>query len=208
MNSLHIIAQGEDLSGDYSIARTFSQMSERAQRHLPFIGLFATSVHAGMPGEFPRLDDEKLKLYEEVIGEVIDTESWKSILDEAHQAGLIGHAGGEIYGLPAAFATFLRQKLMEIAGPQRLKQFDEEFVRFYAVWAAAMLGSARNSNPDTLRAIEAEESNLLRAVQIAETRKMRAEVRAFASTLREFYEARSRTAELREIGKKIGDKEG
>ncbi len=191
---------GESLKlEDASLAYAFSQMSQLAQRHLPFIGLFATNVHAGMPGMFPVIDEDKGKLYEEVLGEVIDTEAWQKILDEAHRAGLIGHLAGQIYGLHPTLPAFLRRKLKEMAGEERMAQFDAEFVRFYAMWADGMGERAENADPNALAAISVEEGNLLRAVRIAEIGKMWTEAQAIAQTLNEFYEARGRLDEWRAL---------
>lgn len=180
---------------EIALSSAFSRLSERAQRHLPFIGLFEKNVHAGMPGEFPRMDGEKRELYEGVMGEVIDTEVWKSIFEEAHQAGLVDQVGEQIYSLHSALSALLRQKLAEQAGPDRLRQLDIEFVLFYAMWAFAMCANAAKGNPGTLRAIEFEEGSLLRAVRIAEQTQMWADLQAIAQTLYEFYRARDRKAD-------------
>ncbi|MBN1593487.1 MAG: hypothetical protein JW941_09630 [Candidatus Coatesbacteria bacterium] len=173
---------------DFSEA--FSQLGEHSKRHLPFIGLFRTHVHAGMLGMFPLIDDDKERLYSELMGEIIDTDKWKSILEEARAVGLLSHLEGMTYRFEKSSAP-ISEKWAELAGADRAAQFDREFVRFYAMWAGAMRAKLGENQPPTFRAVEIEADNLKRAIRISIEQEMLPEAEELLRLLRSFYSINS-----------------
>jgi hypothetical protein len=137
---------------DASLAYAFSQMSEPARKHLPFMGLFTSYVNAHMLGVFVHAGDDQQKAYEEVIGESLDAPGWEAVLEEAAGAGLARPVGSRIYELHPTLPPFFRRQLVSRVGEDGLAKLDGEFVGFYAGWGASFLEGMEKADPNAVLA--------------------------------------------------------
>ncbi|MGD2248504.1 MAG: tetratricopeptide repeat protein [Candidatus Methanofastidiosia archaeon] len=181
----HYLDELEDVL-DASLMYVFPFLSERVQKHLPVIGLFASYVQEGVLNLFS--DYEQYK-YKEVMGEAPDEKTWNKILTEAVSVGLLRSRGG-VYEIHPTLPLFLRQKLVSLVGEDGLNQLDNSFMELYGYIADSLYEDVRNSDHNTLSIIAIEEANLLRALHLAETNEKWAIAQAIVQTLCEFYECR------------------
>jgi len=211
---IHALQHRIDSLGDVldaSLAYGFTELTERTRRHLPFVGLFASYVHAGMIATFISAGDEQQAVYQEVMGEALDAAGWEMVLEEAASAGLIRPLGSRVYELHPTLPPFLRRHLESAVGEGGLKRLNAEFARFYAALADDLLEGARSGERDAIKVVDIEEVNLLRALQLAGVSETWEEVQAIAQTLGEFYAVRGRTDEwnvlrrrlLRRVGREM-----
>lgn len=191
----HRVDSFEEAMEDASLVYAFSQMSPRTQRHLPFIGLFASYVHANTLRDFVAADDERQQAYADVVGEALDAQSWEAVLEEAGQAGLLRPLLGRTYELHPTFSPFLRRELASMVGEDGLRRLDSEFMKSYSAWSARYFEGVDRSDQEVLAVVDAEEPNLIRALRLAETDKNWVAARAIVQILSEFYNARGRTDE-------------
>ena len=176
---------------DASLEYVFTQLSERARKHLPFLGLFTSYVHDGMvslmsSGEYPG--------YREVIGEPLDSAGWKAILEEATSVGLIRPVYG-VYELHPTFPSFLRQRLTTAVGEDGLIRLDSTFMQFYSELAYLFHDKLVRGDSDSLAAVFFEEANLLRALRLAEMSNQWTIAQYIVQTISEFYKIRGRLNE-------------
>lgn len=193
---------------DASLAYAFSQMSERTRKHLPFIGLFASYVHAGALGDFGKADSEWWQVYESVMGEALDAAGWEAVLEEAARGGLLQSLGSRMYKLHPTLPAFLRRQLVLAVGEDGLKRLDSEFTKFYSAWTSVYFESTQKGEQNAVAAVSFEEANLLRALRLAEVGEEWSTAQAIAQTLGEFYEVCSRMDEWDALRRRLLDAVG
>ncbi|MGB8657505.1 MAG: CHAT domain-containing protein [Candidatus Zixiibacteriota bacterium] len=189
---------GESLE-DASLAYAFSQMSAQTRKHLPFIGLFGSFVYANILGLFVGAGGRSQQTYQETVGQVLDVKGWEDVLDEAGRCGLLGPRGGGLCEMHPTLAPFLRRQLLSATGEQGLKRLDSEFMKFYAAWAGTFSERVDRSDPKAIGLVEVEESNLLRAIRLAETKEEWRTAQAIAQLFGDFYECVGRADEWRAL---------
>jgi tetratricopeptide (TPR) repeat protein len=207
---LRVDKLGESLE-DASLSLAFSQMSERTRKHLPFLGLFVSYVHAGMLGIFIGPKGESGKVYSEMMGENLDKKGWERVLDEAASGGLLRPLGASQYEMHPTIPSFLRIELASCAGQKGLDRLDSEFLKFYAGWAVYYFDDIQKGEKDAIVATTVEEANLLRALRLAEMTEEWGLAQDIVQLLGEFYKVRHRTNEwyalrtrlLNRIGKEM-----
>jgi len=185
---------GESLE-DASLTYAFDQLSEKARKHLPFLGLFVSLVHADVLGLFVASGEEQQEAYVELMGEVMDAGAWEGVLDEAAGCGLLRSLGSRVYQLHPTLPPFLRGQLVSIVGQEGLTRLNVEFMRFYAGQAAAGSEGVQEGKTAYVARASMEEGNFLRALRLAEVEERWAVVRIIASMLFKFYEVRGRSDE-------------
>ncbi len=184
---------GEEMD-DASLSFSFSRMSEGTQCHLPFIGLFASYVHADVIGNNFNSGDRG-DVYREVMGETLEAEDWEAVLNEATRAGFVRLVGNRIYQLHPTIPAFLRRQLASVKGDEDLRRMDAEFMRFYAAWAATYEERMRNGDRNAVVAATIEEANLLRALRLAEAGNHWGLAGVMAPTFNYYYKLRGRREE-------------
>ncbi len=107
--------EGRDKSLTVSLDYSFSKLSEKARRHLPFLGLFSEKVDAYWLGHFSQSPDNEYgqayQAVQAVFGENLYKDDWLAILNEAAAASIVEHLGGTIYKIHPALPWFLRKRL-------------------------------------------------------------------------------------------------
>jgi len=184
---------------DASLSEAFEHLSPKARKHLPFIGLFASYVDADTLGNFVGAGDEQEQAYSNVMGEALDAAGWEEVLDEAASSGMIRLVGARVYELHPTLPAFLRRQLAMAVGEDGVGRLDIEFMKFYAAWAAYHHEDATKADRIALAAVTVEETNLLRAVRLAEGNEEWKPAQAIVQTLCKLYEARARTEESRAL---------
>ena len=144
----------------------FARLSPRARRHLPFIGLFLSSVAVETLEAFVASGDRQQALYLELVGEALDAAGWEDVLDEAVRGGLLLAVHRGLYELIPAVSAFLRRRLIAVVGPTGLQQLGSEFAQFYAAWAAHLEDDVVGGQEAARRRVALEEPNLLRALPL------------------------------------------
>jgi len=184
---------------DASMTYVFSLLSGRTQKHLPFLGLFVTHVHAGTLAAFVGGDRESKQVYTDLIGESLDVDGWESVMGEASRSGLMRPVGTRIYTMPPTLPVFLRRQLADVIGKEGLELLDKEFLKFYAAWAATVYDKVAQADENALAAVQMEEANLLRALRLAEMANDWSSAQMISQVLDEFYSFRGRTEEWRAL---------
>jgi tetratricopeptide (TPR) repeat protein len=173
----------------------FEKLSSRARRHLPFLGLFISSVSIETLEAFVASGDRQQELYIELVGESLSAAGWEAVLDEAARGGLLLAMHRGLYELIPSVSTFLRRKLIAEVGPAGLQQLGSEFAQFYAAWAAHLEEDMLSGREQALRRVALEGANLLRALRLAEIDDLWELVLPIARALKEHYETAGRVEE-------------
>jgi tetratricopeptide (TPR) repeat protein len=184
---------------DASLAFAFSQMSERARKHLPSIGLFTSYVDADVLGFFMTLGEQGKPVYTELVGEALNAEGWEAILEEAARSGLLSSPGSRVYELHPTLPVFLRRQLVAAIGEDGLNRLDTEFLNLYAAIAQYYFEAARKADRNAIAMLSIEEANLLRALRLAEKNEQWGMGGQIVQTLNEFYEITNRTDEWKAL---------
>ena len=182
---------GESLE-DASLSYAFSHLSEKAQRHLPILGLFASRVHVGILTGFVAAGDEREEVYTELIGEALDERGWHEVLAEAARCGMLQSYSAELYGLHPTLGPFLRGQLARNAGQEAPAKLDAQFAQFYANLSNSLNPQLRQSDPEAVRIVSMEDPNLLRALRVAMQSEEWKLAQVITQALDESYEATGR----------------
>ncbi|MFK0730827.1 MAG: tetratricopeptide repeat protein [Gloeotrichia echinulata HAB0833] len=106
--------EGRDKSLTVSLDYSFTKLSQKAQRHLPFLALFSERVDAHWLYSFSsgEAGEECGQAYRAVFGENLQKADWLQLLNEAAAAGIVEYLGYEtIYKIHPALPWYLRQRL-------------------------------------------------------------------------------------------------
>ncbi len=174
-----------------------SHISPWARRHLAFIGLLAGNVSVEMLESFVGAGDKQTELYADLFGEALDAAGWEVVLDEAARCGFLLAVHRGLYELYPGVSPFLRRQLVAALGAANVSRLEDEFVQFYAAWAAHLEEEVLNGQRPALAAVLLEHDNLLRALRLAEIGQQWRLALALARTLQGFYEASGRQDEWR-----------
>jgi tetratricopeptide (TPR) repeat protein len=186
----------------------FGHLSPRARRHLPFVGLFASSVSLDILESFVGAGDKQMERYADLLGEALDATGWEAVLDEAVRCGLVLAVHHGLYDLPPALPVFLRRQLVAAAGAEALPQWGREFAEFYAAWAAHLEDDVINGQEQARRLVAVEEANLLQALRLAGIDDQWRLAQPIVRTLKELYEASDRLDEWHTLRTRLLDQVG
>lgn len=199
--------EGRDKSLTVSLDYSFSKLSERTQRHLPFLALFSKRVHVhslqllskSCDGEF----GEYGQAYREVFGENLEESDWLQILNEAVAAGILEYLGSNIYKIHPALPWYLRQQLAEAHSQEAIKELEKKLLRFYAGLAVylrkELLSEAKYTNFTFLL----EEPNLLQNLRFAEQNQDWNNAKCILQALGDVYRRLGRQPEFRALRQRI-----
>ena len=185
---------GESLH-EASLNYAFSSLSTPARMHLPFLGLFSSKVNVTVLGNFTDGTDERRNTYLELMQEPIDAVGWEALLKEAGYYGLIRPLGNRTSEMHALLLSFLRRRLFSLVDRKGLSILNDEFMEFYASGASHFLKGVRKKDPTIIEVIRIEESNLIRALRMAEINKRWLTAQTILGLLGEFYKTVGRSDE-------------
>jgi hypothetical protein len=114
--------EGRDKSLVVSLDYSFTCLSEKTRRHLPFLGLFSTRVYAyWLQILFKKSNYDVGKIYKSVFGSNLKANEWDKILTEAVQSGLLENLGNNIYKIHPTLLWYLRRKLASFSDQESIK---------------------------------------------------------------------------------------
>jgi tetratricopeptide (TPR) repeat protein len=190
---------------DYS----FSKLSEKARRHLPFLGLFSERVYeywlshfVGQPGS------EVEHAYRNVFGDNVKASDWQQILDDATEVGILEYLGSKVYKVHPALPWYLRQKLNITANAVKIQELEKYLLMFYAGLAENYANEIICNPESTSLMLRIEEPNFLYMLYLAEKKQDWNIVRLILSILGEVYKRWGRKQEFNSLRQKILKKIG
>ncbi len=186
---------------DTSLGYVFTQLSEKTQKCLPFIGLFTSYVNETFLDHL--FSDEQV--YREAMDETLDVAGWKTVLEEAASVGLIRQIWNGEYELHPTLSPFLRQQLISMVGEDGLRRLDEEFMKYYGHIADFSYEMVTKGDPICHVFKKVDEANLLRALRLAEMNEQWRIIHVIIRTLKEFYESSGRFNEWNALRRRLFD---
>ena len=128
--------EGRDKSLTVSLDYSFSKLSEKARKHLPFLGLFCDRVNVNLLDGFSKDPDDELgQAYQAVFGENLQKDDWLAILNEAAAASILQQLNKRIYQIHPALPWFLRKRLNTIPSLRNeevISELEKKLLIFYA----------------------------------------------------------------------------
>jgi tetratricopeptide (TPR) repeat protein len=168
---------GRDNSLTASLDYSFSKLSEKARRHLPFLGLFCERVNFNLLSSFSNgLDADKdnllgfRQIYQVVFGENLQKEDWFDILNEAVNAGILEHLGQGICQIHPVLPWYLKQQLSKHDAIQ-VGELENNLLLLYSINAAAYDPEENNNSQEAILFFLCEEPNLLQSLRFAQQRQ-------------------------------------
>jgi predicted transposase YbfD/YdcC len=118
-----------DKSLTASLDYSFSKLSEKARRHLPFLGLFCERVYAHTLSNFSKeFGFENLigfgKTYQSIFGQNFEIEDWLEILNETVKAGILEDFGDDFFILHPALVETTGAEVIPIDGKTLKGSYD------------------------------------------------------------------------------------
>lgn len=153
---------------DASLQYAFSQMSEKAQMHLPVVGLFSLFVIIDSLEKLTQFSAQGPAVYKEIMGDALDAASWEHVLEEAASGGFLRSLGPKMYEIHPTLPIYLRQHLTARVGHKNFDRLNSCFVDVYGRIASDLSIHINSRRPNAVRAAQVEEHNLLRALRLAE----------------------------------------
>jgi tetratricopeptide (TPR) repeat protein len=220
--------EGRDKSLTVSLDYSFSKLSEKARRHLPFLGLFSEKVDAHWLYVFSKNpDDEDGQAYQAVFGENLHKDDWLAILNEAAAASIVEYLGDGIYKIHPALPWFLRKRLNTITslqakqrnrqisrmdeiaslhsvplamkGEEVISELEKKLLIFYAYLADSCRKKLISDAEFATFILQVEESNLLQNLRLAEQQQQWAYAQAILQALGEIYQRLGRKPEFKAL---------
>jgi tetratricopeptide (TPR) repeat protein len=162
--------EGRDKSLTASLNYSFAKLSERARRHLPFLGLFAERINTHWLYGFSsgELNDSFGQVYQAVFGENLQKEVWFRLFNEAAEAGILEHLGETYYKIHPTLPWYLRQQLTKQHTAQKVIELETKLLDFYMLLAFMVDLEKAGTDQKTIEVVLFEEPNLLQYFRLAE----------------------------------------
>jgi tetratricopeptide (TPR) repeat protein len=182
-----------ELSLDYS----FQGLSAKAQRHLPFLGLFVDRVDVDWLSLFSSdPGDADGQAYQGVFGDNLTKDTWQGLLEEAKQAGVLTLLGNGIYQIHPALPWYLKKRLVAEYG-NKLDLLEQRLLIFYASLAGSYDQQLVGNAEVAMFVLRMEEPNLLQQLRLAEQCSRWSEAQFILQALGELYKRNGRRSEFR-----------
>lgn len=181
---------------DYS----FSKLSEKARRHLPFLGLFSERVDAHRIHYFTGHPSNQIlvQTYRGVFGENLQKADWLEILNEAAEAGIVEYLNITVYKIHPTLPWYLRQRLSQHHEAQQISELEKKLLAFYAQLAQDY--GRYLISPDYAQlgriVLDIEEPNLLKNLRFAEQQQKWLHAQGIMEVLQEVYRRFGRAFEF------------
>lgn len=213
--------EGRDKSLTVSLDYSFSKLSEKARKHLPFLGLFSERVDVHWLDGFSKdPDDEDGQAYQAVFGENLHKDDWLAILNEAAAASILQQLNKRIYQIHPALPWFLRKRLNATAslqsqpseesgdrfplmtGQEVISELEKKLLIFYATLANDCYREMISNAELATLILRMEEPNLLQNLRLAEQQQEWSKALAILEVLGKIYERLGRKPEFRSLRKR------
>ncbi len=213
--------EGRDKSLTVSLDYSFSKLSGKARRHLPFLALFSGRVDADWLYNFSENpDDEYGKAYQQVFGENLQKDDWLAILNEAAAASIVEHFDSTIYKIHPALPWYLRKRLNATVSLQSqsseefgdrfslmtneevISELEKKLLIFYAYLADNYREKLISNAELATFVLVMEEPNLLQNLRLAEQQQEWAYAQMILQALGEIYERLGHKPESKALQKR------
>lgn len=199
--------EGRDKSLTVSLDYSFTKLSERVRRHLPFLALFSEQVNAYFIHVFSESTDNEFgQAYQAVFGENLQKEDWIRLLNEAVEAGILerlNEVGEAVYKIHPALPWYLRQHLSEQNTAQEVSELEKKLLVFYAKWASYQHQQLISDAQLATVILLVEESNLLQNLRLAEQQQDWSNAQSLLQALGEVYQRLGRKSEFRALRQRV-----
>jgi tetratricopeptide (TPR) repeat protein len=180
-----------------SLNYSFQGLSAKAQRHLPFLGLFVDRVIVDFLSSFSGdPEDADGQAYQGVFEDNLTKADWQGLLEEAKQAGILTLLGSDIYQIHPALPWYLKKRLVAEHG-NKLDLLEQRLLIFYAglanIYDQQLVGNAEVA----MFVLRVEEPNLLQQLRLAEQCSGWSEAQCILQALGELYKRNGRRPEFR-----------
>jgi tetratricopeptide (TPR) repeat protein len=188
---------------DYS----FSKLSEKARRHLPFLGLFSERVIVNLLFSLSKNpDNEYGQAYKAVFGENLEKDDWLAILNEAAAASIVEQLDSSIYKIHPALPWFLRKQLNTTASldnEEIISELEKKLLNVYAELADNYRKELISNAELASFILRVEEPNLLQNLRLAEQQQQWTQAQAILQALGEIYERLGRKPEFKALQQRV-----
>jgi tetratricopeptide (TPR) repeat protein len=204
--------EGRDKSLVISLDYSFSKLSSRTRRHLPFLSLFSTRVYAyWFKLLFKKFNSDIGKVYKAVFGSNLKANEWDKLLNEAVQTGLLEDLGNNIYGIHPVLPWYLRRKLTKLCNLETIQELEKMLLLLYSALAESYEAKFMEDSQSAMTMLAVIEPNLLYYLDFAEIHENWLAAKSILQTLRIFYRFQGcnrkfiilRERALKRIGKDI-----
>ena len=208
--------EGREKSLTVSLDYSFAALSERAQRHLPFLAFLSERVNVDVLCFFSSSEagDKYRKAYEAVFGEKLQKANWLSILEEAATAGILEPLSSTIFQIHPALPWYLRQRLHTASLPtlvdggsdtqfifasEVIADLEEKFLDFYGAFAQSLERELISNSEHASLFLQVEQPNLLQKLRFAEQRNDWENAQWLLQALGELYKRTGYILELKAL---------
>ncbi len=188
---------------DSSISYVFSRLSSNAQKHLPLLGLFISYVSFEILSLFFERDWEGRKIVTDIMGHSLKIDELKNVLNEAVQHRLIYALTDNIYEIHSRLSQFFIEQLNNSISSENLLSLKTQFSHFYAYIANYFGNELAFLDSKTATMFKIEETNLLHALELAETYNNWANIQCISQTLNDYYNMNNRKDEWQVLRKRL-----
>ena len=142
---------------------SFSRLTARTKKHLPFLALFRQRVLLDVITHITQGPE-----YASIMGEEMGWGACRTFLREARHNAILDSVSPSVYLMSNDVTEFLRGRLESRITGSQMERLDQVFLRVYADMGDYFLQSlATEEAESTVTAVLAEEANLLRALDLA-----------------------------------------
>ncbi|MGB7378313.1 MAG: tetratricopeptide repeat protein, partial [Rivularia sp. (in: cyanobacteria)] len=198
--------EGRDKSLTVSLDYSFSKLSEKARKHLPFLGLFCDRVNVNLLDAFSKDPDDELgQAYQAVFGENLQKDDWLAILNEAAAASILQQLNKRIYQIHPALPWFLRKRLniASLHNEEVISELEKKLLIFYAYLANYYREKLINNAELATFILRVEEANLLQNLHFAEQQQQWAYAQCILEALGDIYERLGRKPEFKALRQSV-----
>ena len=179
---------------DISLDCSYSLLSPRTRKHLPFVSLFRQRVLLDVLTFISQED-----VYASVFGEKLGWGAWRGVLREARDCGILDSVTPSVYLIPPVAAGVLRRQLEGALDPDRVRILEGEFLRVYADMGDYFLEQLTESSDSSVTGVLAEEANLLEALTMAGAAGAWESAQLVLQPLAQVYRMQDRVHEMRRL---------
>ncbi len=180
---------------DSALELSYSLLTQRTQKHLPFISLFRQRVLLDVL-TFITQDET----YPKIMGEKLGWGACRGLLREARNHGVLDSVSPSVYLTPPSVWPFLRRRLGQLLDSGQIRALEEEMVRVYAGLGDYFLENlSTEESESTVTGVLAEEPNLLRVTELAEAGRQWEYVQYAMQPIGQVYKMQLRIPELRRL---------
>lgn len=189
--------EGRDKSLIVSLDYSFSKLSSRTRRHLPFLSLFSTRVYAyWFKLLFKKFNSDIGKVYKAVFGSNLKANEWDKLLNEAVQTGLLEDLGNNIYGIHPVLPWYLRRKLTKLCNLETIQELEKMLLLLYSYLAEHYEQELMSNSKAAMTMLTVIEPNLLHYLDFAEINENWLSAKAILQVLGDFLKRQGRKKEF------------